>query len=172
MLESLSQRIEDNIPHAVENPMPWPDLDYYWSSVVRDYPIISEYEWIKKEYEKASVSFTYIELSRLSPAEFLLLQQQLNSVITSSIQKGGVSIPEEVIGFLKPGDKKNILIHEIEHLKELPKIVRSQAKVDIVIYKDLTDQVTIDGIKGNQVAYSGGSLARIWSLGGYCPNGV
>lgn len=146
MLKGLTQRIETGVPQALRSPIPESHASHYWSRKMEGFTDIPDFEEVQSEYELARVSFSYQELCNLSDEEFLLLQQQLQAVITLSFTQKGEAVPEQIAIFLIPGDKKNVFVHEREHIGVLPQEVRKNASIDIVIQTDSEGLIIIDGV--------------------------
>lgn len=146
MLEGLTQRIEAKVPQALKSPIPESHASHYWSRKMEGLTDIPDFEEVQSEYELAKVSFLYQELCKLSDKEFLLLQQQLQAVIALSSTQKGEAMPEQIAIFLIPGDKKNVVVHEREHIGVLPQEVRKNASIDIVIQTDSEGLIIIDGV--------------------------
>ncbi len=146
MLKNLSERIDDQVPRAVNNPILESHAYYYWSREAEGFTDEPDFELVRNEYDVATVSFSYEELQSLSVEEFLLLQKQLYCTVNSSFVGRGEGLSEEEVTFLIPDDSRNVLIHEKQHIDALPEEVRIEARVDVVIQIKPSGEVTIDGI--------------------------
>jgi hypothetical protein len=153
MLKELIQRIENGASQAVNSPIRTSHVDYYWSRRLEGLTADPDYEYVRGEYETASVSFSYPELQELTQQEFLQLQQQLQAAITSALAREGQVVPNEVARFIIPGDKKNVLTHEVEHIEPLPEVIKQEASIDVIMCqrdlggtRDIGHPIVIDGI--------------------------
>jgi len=82
----------------------------------------------------------------LSGNEFLLLQQQIQQSVQSVLAANSIPIPAGVRDFIIPGSKKNILIHEKEHIRALPVDIQNETRIDVVMQTDTDGNITIVGI--------------------------
>jgi len=146
MLPELSQRVSHTIPSAVKTPIPDYHAYYYLSRLTEGLTDVPDFVGVETEYRNACLSFTYLELMSLSGNEFLLLQQQIQQSVQSVLAANSIPIPAGVRDFIIPGSKKNILIHEKEHIRALPVDIQNETRIDVVMQTDTDGNITIVGI--------------------------
>lgn len=146
MLEALTFRVTSEIPHAVNSPINPYHAYYYWSRQIEGFTDIADFEQTERNYQAASIRFTYEEIDKFSEDEFLDLQTELQVRIFAALTKNGAAIPTDIVTHLVPGDKKNVLVHEREHLAELPDHLRKNSIMDIVILTEPSGGIQLDGV--------------------------
>lgn len=146
MLEALTLRISSRFPPALNSPITEYEAYYYWSRIMEGLTNLPDFKQVDDNYQAASIRFTAQEIDALGAEDFLNLQFALQEVIVSSFYTKGMSVPEDSAMYLIPGDRRNVLVHELEHLDALPESLRNNSGIDVLMFRDSSGKIEVDGI--------------------------
>lgn len=144
--EAFFHSIAEQTKRACQHPIGGLFLDLYWEqceSLFRERGVrletaeeILQGAFGRREFLDASVRISTATLALLDEAELSELKQSFSGAIRGAFSELGEQIPYAYLGAIDPTSPTNILEHERDHLKPIPKAVVARGWVEIFFYRD------------------------------------
>jgi len=130
MLQELIQQVEIGLPRAWQNPINDDQFDNYIFHC-RDTVEQARQSFVGP-YALATLRLAVSQLDLLSEKEFCELKRQIQTATKSYFASISKRVPREVGQHIAPKSNINVLQHEWDHFKEVPRGNRETGLIDLV----------------------------------------